>query len=101
MLESYQRYLYHYRKPNGDPLSFRSQSQRLLPERAFFRWAARSNHVLYNPASEIELPKVERRLTKPALTAAETEQVLATCDPVSYTHLDVYKRQRLEMVRGE
>jgi integrase/recombinase XerD len=80
MLESYQRYLYHYRKPNGDPLSFRSQSQRLLPERAFFRWAARSNHVLYNPASEIELPKVERRLTKPALTAAETEQVLATCD---------------------
>lgn len=80
MLESYQRYLYHYRKPNGDPLSFRSQSQRLLPVRAFFRWAARSNHVLYNPASEIELPKVERRLPKPALTAAETEQVLATCD---------------------
>jgi integrase/recombinase XerD len=80
MLESYQRYLYHYRKPNGDPLSFRSQSQRLLPVRAFFRWAARSNHVLYNPASEIELPKVERRLPKPALTAAETELVLATCD---------------------
>jgi len=80
MLEAYQRYLYHYRKPNGDPLSFRSQSQRLLPVRAFFRWAARSNHVLYNPASEIELPKVERRLPRPALTAAESEQVLSTCD---------------------
>jgi integrase/recombinase XerD len=80
MLERYQRWLYHYRKANGDPLSFRSQSQRLLPVRAFFRWAARNNVVLYNPASEIELPKVERRLPRPALTAAEAEQVLAMCD---------------------
>ncbi len=80
MLERYQRWLYHYRKTNGDPLSFRSQSQRLLPVRAFFRWAARNNVVLYNPASEIELPKVEKRLPRPALTAAEAEQVLAMCD---------------------
>jgi integrase/recombinase XerD len=80
MLERYQRWLYHYRKANGDPLSFRSQSQRLLPVRAFFRWAARQNHVLYNPASEIELPKVERRLPRPALTAAEAEVVLAQPD---------------------
>lgn len=80
MLERYQRWLYHYRKPDGDPLSFRSQSQRLLPVRAFFRWAARNNIVLYNPASEIELPKVEKRLPRPALTAGEAEQVLAVCD---------------------
>jgi integrase/recombinase XerD len=80
MLERYQRWLYHYRKANGDPLSFRSQSQRLLPVRAFFRWAARQNHVLYNPASEIELPKVERRLPRPALTAAEAEVVLSQPD---------------------
>jgi integrase/recombinase XerD len=80
MLERYQRWLFHYRKANGEPLSFRSQSQRLLPVRAFFKWAARSNVVLYNPASEIELPKVEHRLPKPPLTAAEAEQVLAMPD---------------------
>jgi len=80
MLERYQRHLFHYRKPNGDPLSFRSQSQRLLPVRAFFRWAARNNVVLYNPASEIELPRAEHRLPKPALTAAEAEAVLAEPD---------------------
>jgi len=65
---------------NGELLSFRSQSQGLLPVRAFFRWAARNHHVLYNPASEIDLPKVERRLPKPALTASEAEQVLAQAD---------------------
>jgi integrase/recombinase XerD len=80
VLESYQRWLYHYRKSNGDPLSFRSQSQRLLAVRAFFKWAARQRHVLHNPASEIELPKAERRLPRPALTAAEAELVLAQPD---------------------
>jgi integrase/recombinase XerD len=54
VLESYQRWLFHYRKTDGEPLSFRSQSQRLLAVRAFFEWAARQRHVLHNPASEIE-----------------------------------------------
>ncbi|MHB1596711.1 MAG: tyrosine-type recombinase/integrase [Streptosporangiaceae bacterium] len=80
VLESYQRHLFHYRKANGDPLSFRSQSQRLLAVRAFFKWAARQRHVLHNPASEIELPRAERRLPRPALTAAEAELVLAQPD---------------------
>ncbi len=80
VLESYQRHLFHYRKKNGDPLSFRSQSQRLLAVRAFYKWAARGRHVLHNPASEIELPKAERRLPRPALTAAEAELVLAQPD---------------------
>jgi integrase/recombinase XerD len=80
VLESYQRWLYHYRKSNGDPLSFRSQSQRLLAVRAFFKWAARQRHVLHNPASEIELPRAERRLPRPALTAAEAELVLTQPD---------------------
>jgi site-specific recombinase XerD len=51
------RWLFHYRKADGQPLSFRSQSQRLLAVRAFFKWTARGRHVLHNPASEIELPQ--------------------------------------------
>jgi integrase/recombinase XerD len=80
MLERYQRHLYHYRKPDGEPLSFRSQSQRLMPVRAFFKWAVKQHLILTNPASELELPKVEQRLPKPALTAEEAERVLAVPD---------------------
>ena len=80
MLESYQRACFHYRKRDGHPLSFRSQSQRLLAVRAFFKWAARANLILHNPASEIDLPKVEQRLPMPALSLAEAELVLAQPD---------------------
>lgn len=68
--------MYHYRKRNGDPLSFRSQHARLVPLRAWFKWLARNNHILYNPAADIELPKLEHRLPKHVLTASEAEQVI-------------------------
>jgi integrase/recombinase XerD len=80
ILERYQRHLYHLRKPNGRPLSFRSQYSRLVPVRAFFKWLARQNHLLYNPASELELPRLEHRLPKHVLTASEAEAVLAQPD---------------------
>ena len=77
ILERYQRFLYHHRKTDGNPLSFRSQSSRLVPVRAWFKWLARNNHILYNPASELELPRLERRLPKHVLTIRESETVLA------------------------
>jgi integrase/recombinase XerD len=76
IVERYQRYMYHYRKRNGDPLSFQSQNSRLVPIRTWFRWLCRNNHILYNPASDIELPKLEQRLPKNVLTASEAEQVI-------------------------
>ena len=80
MLVRYQRHLFHYRKPNGEPLSFRSQNAQLLPVRAFFKWAVKNDHVGSNPASDLELPKVEKRLPKAALTIEEAERVLAIPD---------------------
>jgi integrase/recombinase XerD len=80
MLESYQRWLFHYRKQDGRPLGFRSQNQRMAAVRLFFRWAARARYLLVNPASEIELPRAEHRLPRPALTVAEAERVLAMPD---------------------
>lgn len=76
IVERYQCYLYHYRKRNGDPLSFQSQNGRLVPIRCWFRWPARNNHILYNPASDIDLPKLEFRLPKIVLTASEAEKVI-------------------------
>ena len=80
VLERFQRYLYHCRKSDGAPLSFNTQHGRLSCVRAFFKWCARNNHLLYNPASEIELPKVARRLPKHILTVSEVETVLRTPD---------------------
>ena len=77
ILERYQRFLYHYRKADGNPLSFRSQSSRLVPVRAWFKWLTKNNHILYNPASELELPRLERRLPKHVLTIREAETVMA------------------------
>ncbi|MBM4128109.1 MAG: site-specific tyrosine recombinase XerC [Nitrospira sp.] len=77
ILERYQRYLYHYRKKDGQPLSFRSQHSRLVPVRAWFKWLTTNNHILYNPASELELPRLEHRLPKHVLTIREAEAVLA------------------------
>lgn len=76
ILERYRRYLYHYRKENGEPLSFATQQQRLIPLRAFFKWLARENHILSNPASELELPRVHRKLPTHILSAEDIEAVM-------------------------
>lgn len=76
ILERYRRYLYHYRKTDGTPISFATQQQRLIPVKAFFKWLTKENHLLYNPASEMELPRVHRRLPKHILTHAEVEQIV-------------------------
>jgi integrase/recombinase XerD len=80
ILERYQRHLFYYRKADGQPLPFRTQGQWLSPIKALFRWLARENYILSNPASELELPKAERRLPAAALTAEEAEAVLAIPD---------------------
>ncbi len=67
-------------KPSGEPLSFRTQAQRLVPIRAWFKWLARENHILSNLASELELPRPEKRLPALVLTADEAEAIIAMPD---------------------
>jgi integrase/recombinase XerD len=76
VLESYQRHVFHYRKKNGEPLSFTGQHDRLVPLRVWFKWMARHHYILHNPASELELPRLGMRLPKAVLTASEAEQVI-------------------------
>lgn len=77
VVERYQRALVHYRQPNGRPLTFRSQTARLVALRQFFRWLARTHRVLINPTAELELPRVPRWQPRSAMTVAEVEDVLA------------------------
>lgn len=80
ILERYQRYLFYYRKKNGEPLTFRSQHSRLVPLRVWFRWMTRQNHILHNPASEIDLPRLGRTLPKNIFSVHEVELVMIQPD---------------------
>ena len=85
MIERYQRQLFYYRKETkdgteGEPLGIRTQIERLTAIRLFFRWLAKNNHVLSNPASDIELPKVPPRKPPEVLTVAEVEEILSQPD---------------------
>jgi integrase len=80
VLERYQRSLFHYRKADGAPLSFRTQVSYLVPVKGLFRWLAQTNRILFNPASELEMPRIERRLPRVVLNVGEVEAVLATAD---------------------
>jgi integrase/recombinase XerD len=80
IIERYQRYLFLYRQPNGKPLSAGSQHTRITAVKALFQWLARQNYILYNPASDVELPRVGKRLPKHVLNVKEVEQVLALPD---------------------
>jgi integrase/recombinase XerD len=110
ILERYRQHVFVYRrKTDGAPLSFTTQGKRLISVRAFFQWMARQHHLLYNPASELELPRQQQRLPRHILSVAEVEQVLNACD-VSDPHgnpLGLRDRAMLEtlystgMRRGE
>ncbi len=80
MLESYQRALFHHRQPNGSPLTFRTQSSRLVPARGYFRWLARQRRIATNPAAELELPKMRRHLPRAVLTVEQVEATMAIAD---------------------
>ena len=108
MLERYRQYIFMYRrKTDGAPLSFNTQGKRLTSVRAFFQWMARQHHLLYNPASELELPRRQQRLPRHILSVAEVEQVLNACDTTEPTGLGLRDRAMLEalystgMRRGE
>ncbi len=80
VLERYQRYLFHYRKKGGEPLAFSTQVTRLNPLKAFCKWLARERHTAHNPASELVMPKLPRRLPQYVLTVEEVERVMAEPD---------------------
>lgn len=77
ILQRYQRVLFYARKDDGSPLTLATQHKRLVSIKQFFLWLTRNNHLLGNPASGMELPKVERRLPKHVLSGREVEKILA------------------------
>jgi integrase/recombinase XerD len=85
ILESYQRALWRHVKANGQRLGWSTQRGRLSALKDFFRWLARQNVIVHNPASELELPRPEKRLPQEVLTLAQVGKLLSipdTSDPL-------------------
>jgi integrase/recombinase XerD len=80
VLESYQRWIYHYRQKNEKPLSIRSQRQRLGSLQRFFGWLCRSDHLGANPAADLELPRHQPRSLPKALTPDEIRLLMSVPD---------------------
>jgi integrase/recombinase XerD len=76
MIERYQRWLFHYRKADGRPLSFRTQYGMLVAVREFFRYLARNHLILFNPSQDVEMPRGEKRLPRHVLTRSEADLIL-------------------------
>lgn len=87
ILERYQRHLFYYRKEDGNPLVPGTQVNLLRAVKTFFKWATRENHILYNPASELDVPKVQRRLPRNILSVDEVAAILGEADPSTVTGL--------------
>ncbi|CAI0979528.1 Tyrosine recombinase XerD [Serratia rubidaea] len=80
VLESYQRYLYGYRKANGEPLTTRTQRTTLQPLQVWFSWMTKQGVILANPAADLELPRLEKRLPRTLLSVEQVEDILSRCD---------------------
>ncbi|MGH9019510.1 MAG: site-specific tyrosine recombinase XerC [Acidimicrobiales bacterium] len=95
LLDSYQRHLFHHKKSDGQPLSFRTQAQRLIPVKGLFAWLTRTGAIPFDPAASLTLPKTEHRLPEAVMSVDEVEAVLAVAD--TSTALGVRDRAILEV----
>ena len=95
ILESFQRWLWRCTKANGQRLGWSTQRARLSTLKDFFRWLTKQNVILHNPASELELPRMEKRLPTAALSLTQIDALMAlpnVADP-----LGVRDRAMLEL----
>lgn len=64
----------------GQPLSFATQVQRLIPVAQFFSWLRREHRIVTNPAADLLMPRPDRRLPEATLSATEMAGLLSAPD---------------------
>ncbi|HUY22410.1 MAG TPA: tyrosine-type recombinase/integrase [Acidimicrobiales bacterium] len=80
LLLGYQHTLFAHRKRDGEPLSFGTQAQRLVPVAQFFSWLRREHRIVTNPAADLLMPRPDRRLPEATLSASEMAALLSAPD---------------------
>jgi integrase/recombinase XerD len=94
-LESYQRYLFQYRKKDSQPLAVASQHSRLAPLKVWFKWLAHRKYIPFDPAAELDLPRVGYKLPN-VMNKEEAERVLS--QPKIEVPLGIRDRAMLELL---
>jgi integrase/recombinase XerD len=79
-LESFQDWLWAYRKADGQALAIATQRSHLGSVQAFFAWACRENFLPANPAADLDLPRKAPRGLPCTLSPHEVETILAVPD---------------------
>ena len=95
ILESYQRWLYRYRKADGKPLGVTTQRGRLGAIQGFFTWLCKNNRLAANPAADLELPRKPNKVLPKSLSIDEVNAVLNVPDVTD--PLGVRDRTMLEL----
>ena len=80
ILESFQRWLHHYRQDNGKPLSIGTQRSRLGTLQRFFAHLCKTNRLPANPAADLDLPRKQRQRLPRGLSREEIAVILAIPD---------------------
>ncbi len=81
----YQTYIFYVENEKGQKYSIPSQVRVLTAVKSFFRFMLRKDYLLYNPASDFELPKEPQRIPRNILTEKEIVEVLQTPDMNCFT----------------
>ena len=79
-LERYRREIFHHRKSNGEGLAPSTRYERIATVRLFCRWLAHDRILDHDPASRLELPRMEKRLPRQIPTPGEVERILRVPD---------------------
>ncbi len=96
VLERYRSWLYHLPQGDGAPLAWATQANKLTAVRMLLAWATRTHRLTVNPAAELELPRLPKRLPRAVLSQSEMERVLS--EPDLATALGLRDRAILEVL---
>jgi len=119
-LREYQTHLFHQKKKDDVPLSLSTQAKKISAIRTFFSFLVKEQYLLYDPSSEIERPRLSKRLPRGILTQREAAKLLSMPDErtalgirdkavlelfyatgMRNTELRMLKLQDVDLVRGE
>ena len=80
VLERYQAWLAERPHGEGASLSRATQANKLTAVRMLLAWATRTKRIVVNPAAELVLPTLPKRLPRAVLSVAEVERIVAMPD---------------------
>lgn len=75
MLDRFRHYAYNYRKKDGARLDPKTQGHYLLAVRGFFKWLARNNYILFNPAADLDMPRRGIQIPQRVLSLSDIAKV--------------------------